>query len=204
MRFILLFPLVALIGYSAPSVAGEQLFRPVTPDSDLTRHEAEPRLDIPPELTRLMRAVERRNVTSRLVAIHKSKAGLPLEDLKREQEVIANAVEAGKRHGLSEERVRSFFADQIEASKFIQSAVMTAGLFKKLPDPAPGEDLVSLRIVLDQMQEELLSSLAAFDRANYREPCRALVGSAIDSERGYTLTMRAAAVQATLGLCKRG
>lgn len=160
------------------------------------------RPDIPPELTRLMRAVERRNATSHLVAIHKSKAGLPVEDLKREQEVIANAVEAGKRHGLSEERVRTFFADQIKASKFIQSVVMTDGLFQKLPDLAPGENLASLRTVLDQIQEELLFSLAAFDSANHLEQCRNLVGTAINNEKGYTLKMRAAMAQATLNLCK--
>lgn len=197
MRFTLLFPLVALIGYSAPSVSGELLF------DDLTLHDVAPPLDIPPEVTRLMRVVEQRNSTARLVAIHKSRAGLPLEDLKREQEVIANAVEAGKRHGLSQERVRTYFADQIKASKFIQSAVMTTGLFEKLPDLAPGENLASLRVVLDQMQEELLSSLAAFDSANYGEQCRLLVGSAIDRERGYTLAMRAAMLQATISLCKR-
>jgi chorismate mutase len=201
MRFTLLLPLVALIGYSAPSVAGELLF------DDLTLHDVAPPLDIPPEVTRLIHAVEQRNSTARLVAIYKSKARLPLEDLKREQEVIANAVEAGKRHGLSEERVRTFFADQIKASKFIQSAVMTTGLFETLPDLAPGEDLASLRIALDQMQEELLSSLAAFDSANYREQCRLLVGTAIDSKKsikGYPLKMLAATAQATISLCKRG
>lgn len=202
MRFTLLLPLVALIGYSAQSVAGEHLF----PGDGMTCYEVAPppdiRPEIPPELTRLIRAVERRNATSNLVAIHKSKARLPLEDLKREQEVIANAVEAGKRHGLSEERVRTFFADQIKASKFIQSVVMTDGLFQKLPDLAPGENLASLRTTLDQMQEELLSSLAAFDSANHREQCRKLVGTAINNERGYTLTMRAAMLQSTLSLCK--
>ncbi|NNJ18009.1 gamma subclass chorismate mutase AroQ [Pseudomonas putida CSV86] len=152
-----------------------------------------------------MRVIEQRNDTARLVAIYKSKARLPLEDLKREQEVIASAVEAGKRHGLSEDRVRTFFADQIKASKFVQSAVMTNGLFEKLPDLAPGEDLASLRIVLDQMQEELLSSLAAFDNANYRERCRILVGTALESkkrQKGYPLMMMAATAQATLSLCK--
>lgn len=201
MRFTLLLPLVALIGHSAPSVAGELLF-----DDDLPHHDVAPPVDIPPEVTRLMRAVEQRNSTARLVAIYKSKARLPLEDLKREQEVIANAVEAGKRHGLSEERVRTFFADQIKASKFIQSAVMTNGLFETLPDLAPGEDLASLRIVLDQIQEELLSGLAAFDRANYREQCRILVGTALESkkrEKGYPLMMMAATAQATLSLCER-
>ncbi|MDG9881521.1 gamma subclass chorismate mutase AroQ [Pseudomonas sp. GD04058] len=199
MRFILLLPLVALIGYSAPSVAGELLF------DDLTLHEVAPPVDIPPEVTRLMRVIEQRNDTARLVAIYKSKARLPLEDLKREQEVIASAVEAGKRHGLSEDRVRTFFADQIKASKFVQSAVMTNGLFEKLPDLAPGEDLASLRIVLDQIQEELLSSLAAFDNANYRERCRILVGTALESkkrEKGYPLMMMAATAQATISLCK--
>lgn len=199
MRFILLLPLVALIGYSAPSVAGELLF------DDLTLHEVAPPVDIPPEVTRLMRVIEQRNDTARLVAIYKSKARLPLEDLKREQEVIASAVAAGKRHGLSEDRVRTFFADQIKASKFVQSAVMTNGLFETLPDLAPGEDLASLRIVLDQMQEELLSSLAAFDNANYRERCRILVGTALESkkrQKGYPLMMMAATAQATLSLCK--
>lgn len=206
MRFTLLFPLVALIGYSAQSVAVEQRFGPVIPEGHLNHYEAAAPLDIPPELTRLMRAVEQRNSTSRLVAIYKSKARLPLEDLKREQEVIANAVEAGKRHGLSEERVRTFFADQIKASKLVQSAVMTTGLFETLPDLAPGEDLASLRIALDQIQEELLSSLAAFDSANYREQCRVLVGTAVESkkrEKENKLIMLGAAAQATLSLCKR-
>lgn len=203
MRFTLLFPLVALIGYSAQSVAVEQRFGPVIPEGDLNHYEAAAPLDIPPELTRLMRAVEQRNSTSRLVAIYKSKARLPLEDLKREQEVIANAVEAGKRHGLSEERVRTFFADQIKASKFVQSYIMTTRRYETLPELAPGDDLASLRLVLDQIQEELLSSLAAFDSANYREQCQVLVGSAIDRERGYPLPMRAAMLQATISLCKR-
>lgn len=203
MRFTLLFPLVALIGYSAQSVAGEP--RGVSPEGYLNRYEAASQVDIPPEVTRIMRVVEQRNSTSGLVAIHKWKAGLPVEDLKREQEVIANAVEAGKRHGLSEERVRTFFADLIEASKFIQSEALIIGQLRTLPDLAPGEDLASLRIVLDQMQEELLSSLAAFDTANYRdrEQCQFLVGSVIDGAKGYTMGMRAAMAQATISLCKR-
>ncbi len=54
------------------------------------------------------------------VAAHKWLQELPVEDLAREQVVVATALEEARNHGLEPEGAAAFFREQIEAAKDIQ------------------------------------------------------------------------------------
>ncbi|MCS0629749.1 gamma subclass chorismate mutase AroQ [Telluria mixta] len=85
----------------------------------------------------------------------------PIEDLPREELVIAAAVRQGASLGLPEAWVRSVFRAQIEASKTVQRALYhrwqaeDAGHFDDAPDLAQ-----TIRPRLDRLTTQLLRAMA--------------------------------------------
>lgn len=91
-----------------------------------------------------------------LVAGAKAKAGLPIEHLPRERQVLEASVASARRLQLPEAKVRDFFALQIELAKAVQR--------RKSEDTAL--DLATdLRMALDALGERLIDALAAAQRA---------------------------------------
>lgn len=118
-------------------------------------------LAFPWGLEPLRQAIDERLLLARDVARAKWNVKAAIEDLPREEQVIAAAVRQGAALGLPEDWVRSVFRAQIEASKTVQRALYRrwqaegAGRFDDAPDLAH-----TIRPTLDRLTTQLLRAMA--------------------------------------------
>lgn len=118
-------------------------------------------LAFPWGLEPLRQAIDQRLLLAQDVARAKWNAKAPIEDLPREEQVIAAAVRQGATLGLPEAWVRTVFRAQIEASKTVQRALYRRweaegiGRFADAPDLAK-----TIRPQLDRLTTQLLRSMA--------------------------------------------
>lgn len=118
-------------------------------------------LAFPWGLEPLRQAIDQRLLLAQEVARAKWNAKAAIEDLPREEQVIAAAVRQGSALGLPEAWVRTVFRAQIEASKTVQRALYGrwqaegAGRFDDAPDLAG-----SVRPELDRLTTQLLRAMA--------------------------------------------
>lgn len=95
------------------------------------------------------------------VALSKWDSGKPVENLAREKAVIETTQRDAMRYGLDAHQASRFMADQIEASKLIQCALLATWHRAKAAPTMPREDLANtIRPQLDRLQTELLQRLA--------------------------------------------
>ena len=118
-------------------------------------------LAFPWGLEPLREAIDQRLLLARDVARAKWNTKAAIEDLPREEQVIAAAVRQGAALGLPEAWVRTVFRAQIEASKTVQRALYRrwqaegAGRFDDAPDLAK-----TIRPELDRITAQLLRAMA--------------------------------------------
>jgi chorismate mutase-like protein len=118
-------------------------------------------LAFPWALEPLRQAIDQRLLLAQDVARAKWNAKAAIEDLPREEQVIAAAVRQGAALGLQEAWIRSVFRAQIEASKTVQRALYRrwqaedAGRFDDAPDLAK-----TIRPELDRLTTQLLRAMA--------------------------------------------
>ena len=118
-------------------------------------------LAFPWGLEPLRQAIDQRLLLAQDVARAKWNAKAAIEDLPREEQVIAAAVRQGATLGLPEAWIRSVFRAQIEASKTVQRALYErwqaegAGRFDDAPDLAR-----TIRPELDRLTTQLLRAMA--------------------------------------------
>jgi chorismate mutase-like protein len=118
-------------------------------------------LAFPWGLEPLRQAIDERLLLAQDVARAKWNVKAPIEDLPREEQVIAAAVRQGTALGLPEPWIRSVFRAQIEASKTVQRALYRrwqaegAGRFDDAPDLAN-----TIRPTLDRLTAQLLRAMA--------------------------------------------
>jgi chorismate mutase-like protein len=118
-------------------------------------------LAFPWGLEPLRQAIDQRLLLAQDVARAKWNAKAAIEDLPREEQVIAAAVRQGGALGLPEAWVRTVFRAQIEASKTVQRALYRrwqaegAGRFDDAPDLAK-----NIRPELDRLTTQLLRAMA--------------------------------------------
>jgi chorismate mutase-like protein len=118
-------------------------------------------LAFPWGLEPLRQAIDERLLLAQDVARAKWNVKAPIEDLPREEQVIAAAVRQGATLGLPEAWVRTVFRAQIEASKTVQRALYArwqaegAGRLDDAPDLAK-----SIRPELDRLTTQLLRAMA--------------------------------------------
>ena len=118
-------------------------------------------LAFPWGLEPLRQAIDERLLLAQEVARAKWNAKAPIEDLPREEQVIAAAARQGAALGLQEAWIRSVFRAQIEASKTVQRALYRrwqaedAGHFDDAPDLAQ-----TIRPRLDRLTTQLLRAMA--------------------------------------------
>lgn len=103
----------------------------------------------------------RRLAIAEQVALAKWDTGTAVEDVPREEQVIADAIKTGKSRGLSETLIASFFKAQMEANKMVQYSLLAewrrAGT---APAHSPIDLVHKIRPELDRLQTELLAELA--------------------------------------------
>jgi chorismate mutase len=113
---------------------------------------------------------------SRQVAMTKWDTRQPVADPPgdpREQEVIGAASREARGRGLPEELATAFFADQIEASKLVQFALMAHWRREGQAPIEPRADLRSeLRPALDRLRARFIDQLIAIRPLRERADCR--------------------------------
>src|SRR5258707_379864 len=114
------------------------------------------------------------------VALAKWDAGTPVEDVPREAQVIASAIEAGESGGLDQKAISNFFRAQIEANKLVQYSLLAewrrAG---KAPDHAPVNLAGTIRPELDRVQTALIAELVETSGVRASASCRTDVAKAV-------------------------
>ena len=121
----------------------------------------------PPTLEPLLNSIAERLEIADQVALSKWDSKKPVEDKKREQEVIAGVSAQAPTYMLDPAAAEQFFSAQIEANKLVQYTHLSDWQFQgKAPDD-PRPDLIKqIRPQLDELQTRLLQQYAAF--APYR------------------------------------
>lgn len=104
------------------------------------------------ELDHLLDLTARRLAFMPAVASWKSVRGAPIEDLEREQVVLAAAERNAARFGLDPQPVRDWFALQIDLAKAVQ---------RRTPTAAPTLELEAIRPALIRLGERQVRSLRA-------------------------------------------
>lgn len=145
--------------------------------------------------------IERRLDLAQPIAQHKREHQQPVQDTAREQQVLADALRNASAYSLPEDRVQRFLADQIEASKLVQYALLSRW---QLPRQAPTSALRDLRNelrpLLDQNQSAMLRALAHFDQTQ-PSVCGERLAHAI-ADRANDSLRYLALVRATGQLCQ--
>lgn len=148
----------------------------------------------------LLDTIERRLALADGVALLKWDQNLPVQDLSREQQILAQVREAAADHDLDEQRAVGFFADQMEAGKLVQYALLNRWEREQRAPDKPRLDLKNaLRPQLDNLQHQLLAGLQRFDRQRPGD-CKRAVADAL-AERAGTALHQLALQRAAGRLC---
>jgi chorismate mutase len=155
----------------------------------------------PPTLEPLLNSIAERLEIADQVALSKWDSHKPVEDKKREQEVIASVVAQAPTYKLDPAAAEQFFSAQIEANKLVQYALLSDWQFQgKAPDN-PRPDLVKqIRPQLDELQKRLLQQLADFSPQRTEPQCPQWLAAAIHEPLNDS-TRQLAMIRATAELC---
>ena len=155
----------------------------------------------PPALEPLLNSIAERLTIADQVALSKWDSHKPIEDKKREQEVIASVVAQAPSYKLDPAAAEQFFSAQIEANKLVQYTHLSDWQFQgKAPDE-PRPDLIKqIRPQLDQLQKRLLEQLADFTPQRSDPQCPQWLAAAIHEPLNDS-TRQLAMIRATAELC---
>ena len=158
-------------------------------------------LAAPPTLAPLLNSIAERLEIADQVALSKWDSHKPVEDKKREQEVIASVASQAPSYKLDPAAAEQFFSAQIEANKLVQYTHLSDWQFLgKAPDD-PRPDLVKqIRPRLDQLQKTLLQQLADFTPQRTDPQCPQWVTQAVHEPQNDPMR-QLAMIRATAELC---
>ncbi|WP_369988489.1 chorismate mutase [Pseudomonas xanthosomatis] len=154
------------------------------------------------EFAPLLSAIEQRLELASSVARHKWVHNLPVQAPAREAEVLLQVRAAAGDYGLAAERAEAFFADQIEANKLVQYALLDRWRANGQAPQQAARDLSSeLRPRLDKLQGSLLFELGQIDHEPPAD-CTSKLAQAL-AERTHDPLRHLALVRATGQLCRK-
>ncbi|OBR49206.1 chorismate mutase [Paraburkholderia tropica] len=134
-----------------------------------------------PLLSLLDMTLERLQI-ARQVALSKWDSGQPVKDLPRETEVIRAAAEEARAAGVSTQLATHFFADQMEANKLVQYALLSDWFrAAKAPNEKRLDLRQDIRPELDRLQRGFIKALADTETLRSRDDCRAQLARAMSS-----------------------
>jgi len=155
----------------------------------------------PTTLDALLTVMTERLAIADPVALSKWDSGKPVEDLPREQQVIAAATARAAEFKLEQGDVQRLFRAQIEANKQVQNALLTqwqsAGRAPDLPRRSLANDI---RPQLDILQTRLLQAYSAFLPLRDDPQCLTRLSAARQQHLTDPIHDQAL-VRATQGLC---
>lgn len=154
------------------------------------------------EFASLLSAIEQRLELASSVARHKWAHDIPVQAPEREANVLAQVRAAASDYGLAPGRAEAFFADQIEANKLVQYAMLDRWrALGQAPQEAPRDLSSELRPRLDKLQASLLFELGQMDRQPPMDCSRKLAQAL--AERPRDPLRHLALVRATGQLCRK-
>lgn len=205
--------LACTLGFLAPYAgdveAQTMAYRPLTHGVNDSSNE------IPPGGTRadsnaflpLVRSLSDRLDTAMQVALSKWDSGHAVCDPTRETQVLEKAAAMAPSYGLTAKDATSIFADQIEANKEIQYALLN-GWRREGAAPLTRRDDLSetVRPKLDELQKAIFRNLQALGRLRQSPDCQAQVALAVGQvaqEKSLDALARAALDRSTANICAR-
>ena len=155
----------------------------------------------PPTLEPLLNSIAERLTIADQVALSKWDSKKPVEDKKREQDVLASVIAQAPSYKLEPAAAEQFFSAQIEANKLVQYTHLSDWQFQgKAPDD-PRPDLVQqIRPRLDELQKRLLQQLADFTPQRTDPQCPQWLAEAVHEPLNDPLR-QLAMIRATAELC---
>ncbi|AZP69916.1 chorismate mutase [Pseudomonas poae] len=157
----------------------------------------------PPTLEPLLNSIAERLAIADQVALSKWDSKKPVEDKKREQEVIASVVAQAPSYKLTPAAVEQFFSAQIEANKLVQYTHLSDWQLQgKAPDDKRPDLVKQIRPQLDQLQKRLLQQLADFSPQRADPQCPQWLAQAVHEPLNDPMR-QLAMIRATAELCTR-
>jgi chorismate mutase len=131
------------------------------------------------QLQPLVEASAQRLAIADQVALAKADSGAAVEDIARENVVIANAAKAAEAKGLNKDAVEQFFRAQIEANKIVQYSLLDDW---RRSGQVPAHEKIDLaktiRPELDKLQVDLITGLADTATIRAASSCRVDIAKA--------------------------
>ncbi|OBB33558.1 chorismate mutase [Mycolicibacterium peregrinum] len=159
----------------------------------------------PSPLQPLVDAAAQRLQTADPVAANKFRTGGPIEDPKREQQVIdATTAEADSRH-LDPAYVRDVFRDQIDATVAVEYGLFSRWKLDPATAPVTAPDLAASRTTIDALNHTMVNEIADQWPVLHAPACRADLATAVDgvaAARNFDPLYRRALDHATRSYCR--
>lgn len=161
--------------------------------------------DAPGPLVGLVDAATQRLLTADSVAAVKFRDGGPVEDARREQQVLDTVMTAARDQHVDADYVRGVFRDQIDATVGVEHSLL--GRWKLDPASAPvgAPDLAASRSTIDRLNHAMVDEIVANWQTLQSPRCANDLGDAIESvstARGLDPLYRQALGYATHSYCR--
>lgn len=137
-------------------------------------------------LTNLVALASQRLALAEPVARWKWANHQAIEDRPREAALLASVEKRAARSGVDPAFARTFFEDQIAASKDVQNALFAKWRATQPPEGAPPDLASSTRPALDQLTQKMLTGLAQVAPLRDAPDCQARLARSIANWKALT------------------
>ncbi|MCA8339036.1 chorismate mutase [Burkholderia multivorans] len=137
-------------------------------------------------LTNLVALASQRLALAEPVARWKWANRQPIEDRPREAALLAAVEQRAAQAGLDASFARTFFEDQIAASKEVQNALFATWRATRPPEGTPPDLATSTRPALDRLTQKMLAGLAQVAPLRDAPDCQARLARSIANWKALT------------------
>ncbi|RQS69808.1 chorismate mutase [Burkholderia sp. Bp8963] len=137
-------------------------------------------------LTNLVALASQRLALAEPVARWKWANHKPIEDPAREAELLASVEKRAARAGVDPAFARTFFEDQIAASKDVQNTLFATWRATRPPEGSPPDLATSTRPKLDRLTQAMLAGLAQVEPLRAAPDCQARLARSIANWKSLT------------------
>ncbi|AYY58355.1 chorismate mutase [Burkholderia multivorans] len=137
-------------------------------------------------LTNLVALASQRLALAEPVARWKWANRQPIEDRPREAALLAAVEQRAAQAGLDASFARTFFEDQIAASKAVQNALFATWRATQPPEGTPPDLATSTRPALDRLTQKMLAGLAQVAPLREAPDCQARLARSIANWKTLT------------------
>ncbi|MBR7891744.1 chorismate mutase [Burkholderia multivorans] len=137
-------------------------------------------------LTNLVALASQRLALAEPVARWKWANRQPIEDRPREAALLAAVEQRAVQAGLDASFARTFFEDQIAASKEVQNALFATWRATRPPEGTPPDLATSTRPALDRLTQKMLAGLAQVAPLRDAPDCQARLARSIANWKALT------------------